>query len=48
MKIRIKNGDDYVEVDSEFSEDAIEIDRYLEDTMEIDTNKIIESVNNNE
>ncbi len=44
MKIKIKNGDGFVEVDSEFPSEAIEIDKDLEDTMEIDTNKINESV----
>ena len=46
MKIKIKNGDDFVEVDSEFPREEIEIDNDLEDTMEIDTKKIDASVNN--
>ncbi len=48
MKIKIKNGDGFVEVDSEFPREQIEIDNDLEDTMEINTEEINESVNKDE
>ncbi len=44
MKIKIKNGDGFVEVDSEFPRSEIEIDNDLEDTMEINTEEINGSV----
>ena len=48
MKIKIKNGDGFVEVDSEFPRSEIEIDNDLEDTMEINTKKINDSVSDGE
>lgn len=43
MKVKIKNGDDYVEVDSVFPDDMIDyndMDGNLEDTLELDVDEI--------
>lgn len=51
MKVKLKHGDSYIEVDSEFNEEMVDcyiIDDKLEDTLEVDLKKIKEACDDSE
>ena len=48
MEVIIKNGDDYLKVNDTFPKEEIDFEHDLDDTIEIDKNDIVESMNDYE